>query len=72
MTKTVAVVRTVVLAAFWLVLLLGAYATAFDLLLGKVDWWMLLLPMWVVVTGLVTYSAWDDWKKTRGERKSPQ
>jgi hypothetical protein len=64
--------RVLVLAPFWIVFLLGAYATAFDLLRGRADWWMLFLPMWGVVTGLVTYAAWSDWNKERGKSKSAE
>jgi len=66
------VARILVLAPFWILFLLGADATVFNLRLGRADWWMLFLPMWGVLTGLVTYWAWSDVKKERGKRQSAQ
>ncbi len=55
-----------VLVAFWVILVPGAYVLGSDLLQGTVDWWIFLFLMWVVATGLMTYSAWGDWRKVRG------
>jgi hypothetical protein len=64
------VARLLVLTPFWIVFLLGAAATALDLLRGRLDWSMPFVLIWGGVTGLVTYAAWSDWKKERGKRES--
>lgn len=61
-----------VLVAFWVVLVPGAYVIGSDLLQGTVDWWIFLLLMWAGVTGLMTYSAWGDWRKLRGKSGTPR
>ena len=58
-------VHVFLLLAFWIILILGSIGTALALLRGDFDWRMIFLPMWAIITGLLTYATVDDWKRSK-------
>ncbi len=57
-----AVMKAVALVASWTILLIGTAGTVLALRNGSVEWQMIFLPIWVVITGMLTYAAIDDWR----------
>ncbi len=59
------VVKGIVFVGFWAILLAGIYAAIDESARGTLGNWAIFLPMWGVVTAMVTYSALDDVRRRR-------
>lgn len=64
-------VKTVVFIGSWAILLAGILVAVTDAMSGSIGNWAVFLPIWGVVTAMVTYSAVDDLRKRR-KPSSPQ
>ncbi len=65
MSRVSQVVKGIVFVGFWAILLAGVYAALDESARGTLGNWAVFLPMWGVVTAMVTYSAVGDLRKRR-------